>query len=760
VCVRKVLLSHAPELRAFPQPRSFLDAAESAVKRAGYALVSPATQVLLPAQVCRDAAAEADVHVLIAGFRYGPPVRDRPELSYPELEHRAAAELGLPTLTFLLDTTTVGPAELFLDPDHPEHGARQHAFRTELIGSGAITATFATPHELETALLHALSALGPGAGRQVWTVPGRAASFIGRLPEPSPDGATVLTGPSGVGKTTAAVEYAHRHADEIDIAWWVPAADPTLVPARLAQLAHTLGLAEATDPDEIAVARLFEDLNRRARWLLVLDDAGHPPPLVDYLPTGPGKVLVTSRNPDWARFAAPVPVERFTPAESAALLRAHDPALAGAERVADALGHLPLAVDQAGALLADTGLPVEEYLRLVGTAAGAVWPVAFDRLGADDPTALDLLTVLAWFGPDPVPQTLVTGHPDLLPDRLAGVVGDPLARARTIALLRRRGLVTGTAHTLQVHRVPAALLRTRSTGRGWSGVAMALLRASAPAHPWDNPAAWPAWQRLLPHVLSVVTAIDADDADVDALSWLLDQAGGYLLTRGDPRAARPLLRRAHKLDRRRLGEDHPDTLTSANNLAFTLGELGEHESARAVHEDTLARRRRVLGPSHPNTLASAANLADALRRLGEYQQARTLNEDTLARHRHKLGNDHPHSLAAARSLTANLREMGDYRRARELDEDTLDRSRRVLGADHPDTLAAAADLALTLSALGEYQEARELDEDTLERSRRTLGTAHPDTLAVAYSLADDLYALGEEQLAERWRAWADRRRQT
>lgn len=763
VCVRKVLLSYASELRAFPQPRSFLDAAESAVKRAGFTQAPPPAQDRSPARIRRDAVAGADVHVLIAGFRYGSPVSDRPELSHPEFEHLVAAELGLPALVFLLDLATVGPAGLFLDP---EFGGRQQALRTQLIDGGAVTGSVTTPHELEAALLHALTALDPGAGRQLWTVPARSPSFTGRddvlarLAEPARP--VVLTGTSGLGKTAVAVEYAHRHAGGFDIAWWVPAADAALVPARLAQLAHALDLAVATDPDETAVARLFAELARRGRWLLVFDDAGHPPSLADYLPAGPGRVLVTSRNPDWTRFAVPVPVEWFDTADSVAVLRGHAPALPGADRVADALGNLPLAVDQAGALLADTGMAVETYLGLVGSSVTAPWTVAFDRLAHDDPAALDLLTLLAWTSPEPVPLTLVTDHPELLPVRLAELAGAPLDRVRAIALLRRRGLVTGTAHAIGVHRVPAGLLRDRTTGQGWDGVALALLRATAPPHPWHDPSTWPAWQRLLPHVLAAAGTSDAhgDPGGTAArdLSWLLDQAGGYLLIRGDPRTARPLLRRAYKLDRRRVGDDHPDTLTSANNLALTLHELGERQPARTLHADTLTRRRRVLGPGHPDTLASAANLARSLRALGEYQQARALIEDTLARHRRALGEDHPQTLASARTLAATLRELGSYRRAGELDEDTLRRSRRVLGEDHPDTLTTAADLALSLSALGGYERARELDEDILRRSRRLFGDDHPDTVTAAYHLADDLYALGDQRLADHWRVWADNHR--
>ena len=386
---RRVFLSHTSELRRFPVGRSFVAAAEAAVLKAGdvpAGMAYFAARDEQPAQVCREAVSQADVLVLIAGFRYGSPVRDRLEVSYTELEHETAEELGIPRLVFLLGEDAEGPAAMTRDY---ESGARQEAFRRRLSDSGVATKTVASPGELETAVLHALTdlarprqATGTSTARRVWTIPARVREFTGRddvLAELDTalqsDGVAVVcavTGMGGVGKTTMAIEYAHRHAEEFDVAWWVPAEDPALAPERLAELARALDLVEAADPSGVAMARLFGELARRERWLVVFDNAEDPRVLAPLLPHGSGRVLITSRNPAWRGVAAPVGLREFTPprVSGAAAPIAPEVSELDADRIAAAVGDLPLAVEQAGSMLRNAGLDVEVYLRLLGGRAG------------------------------------------------------------------------------------------------------------------------------------------------------------------------------------------------------------------------------------------------------------------------------------------------------------------------------------------------------------------------------------------------------
>ncbi len=826
----RVFVSHTSELRNFPAgEKSYIVEAERAIAAAGHVSVDmagfPAADQLA-AGLCADRVGGCDVYVGVLGTRYGSPVADRPEMSYTELEFDTATAAGLPRLVFLLDTDAadvgIPLAQLI---DHA-FGARQEAFRNRVQASGLVTQSFASPAELGRLVERSLRDLADarqGAGPlppdsvlRIWNVPPRNPTFTGRdallaavrdrLLAGEAAVVQALQGMGGVGKTQLAIEYAHRYAADYDVAWWADAEQAGLIGDQFAALGAALGCVQPGASTGEVRAAVLADLHQRGRWLLVFDNAEHPAAITPWLPGGTGHVLITSRYRAWAELAAPVEVDVLARAESVALLERRVPGLgsADADRLADRLGDLPLAVAQAAGFMAETGTSAAEYLGLLATQAGqlldqvppgssyprslaAATHLAADRLDAEDPAAAQLASVCAFLAPEPIPEDLFTANPGALPGELVARAADPLAWRQTLGRLTRQSLARFDQRGLVLHRLTQAILRDRLTPDQAvviCGCSEAILAAADPGD-MSNPVSWPRWAQLMPHLL----AADPAATERPGLRWMACNACWYLLARGDTRTARDLaaglhqqwrdrlgddhentLTAAHYLSwalrdmgryveaceldedslarsRRVLGDDHPDTLASANDLAADLRGLGEHQAARELDEDTLARCRRVLGDDHPSTLASASNLADALRGLGEHQAARELDEDTLARSRRVLGDDHPSTLNSASNLAADLKGLGEHQAARELDEDTLARSRRVLGDDHPDTLISASNLADALRGLGEHQAARELDEDTLARCRRVLGDDHPDTLISASDLAVDLRGLGAYQAA-------------
>jgi hypothetical protein len=613
-----------------------------------------------------------------------------------------------------------------------------------------------------------------------------------------------LHGMGGVGKTQLAIEYAHRFADSYDLVWWIAAEQAVHIAGQFEALAVDLGCVQPGTELETLRRAVMAELRGLDRWLLIFDNAESPEDLAGWLPGASGHVLITSRVRGWLEVAVPVEIDVLARAESVMILRNRVPELLSAEagQVAEALGDLPLAIVQAANFMADTGVPVGEYMDFLSARAAeildkgrpssypkslaAVTQLAFDDLRANNPAAAELIAICAFLAPEPVYPNWFTCAASQLPAPLGEHAADPLAWRQVLGRAGRSMLARVDQNGIQVHRLTQAIVRDRlapEQSATLRALAQHVLTSSSPGDP-EDPLSWPRWTRLLSHIL----AVDHERSHNPEFRSLACMASWYLLMSGDTQGGHDLAGRLHRrweqqlgqddyhtlwaanslavsfqmmgsfaearrmdtdiLTRRRrvLGEDNPDTLISANNLAIDLYELGDYEGARQIDEDVRARRRYVLGDEHPDTLVSASNLAKDLREMGDLEGARELDEDTLARRRRVLGDDHPDTLKSMNNLAKDLRELGDPQTARDLAEDCLMRRRRVLGDNHPATLRSADHLAITLRALGQYQAARDLDVDTLARRRRVLGDPHPDTVRSAENLATDLRALGHESV--------------
>jgi tetratricopeptide (TPR) repeat protein len=534
-----------------------------------------------------------------------------------------------------------------------------------------------------------------------------------------------LHGMGGVGKSHLAIEYAHRFSRDYDIVWWIPAGHAAQIVTSLVELSRRLALPVPPEAANVAVPAVLDALRLGepyAHWLLVFDNAEDPRTVQPFLPpSDTGRILVTSRNPNWSSVAHPVAVDVFDRPESVHLLRRRASELADAEadRLAEALGDLPLALEQAGTWLAETGMAAGEYLRLfaekhaelLSTAppvgyelpVQAAWNVSLDRLAETNPTALRLLQVCAFFASEPISRQIFRRgrQVSILPE-LDAALRDPIRLGEAIRQLSRYALARIDHHTgaIQLHRLVQSVLRDRMTADERTVLrhgAHALLAASDPGEP-DNPKTWPTYAELYPHLVAAEAAESADP-------WLHDLLVNeviYLYRWGDHQRSLELADHVHSVWARTVREDAPDMLRLAGWHGWVSFILGRYADAARINTRVLALTTQIHGNDHPETLLAMGNVSVDRIVAGDFTGALELAEDRMRRAERAFGEGDAHALAAAVDVGVGLRLVGRYREARDLDERTWHRRVELLGEYHLDTLRALTHATLDQRDLGDY----------------------------------------------------------
>ena len=716
---------------------------------------------------CLDDVGECDLYVLILGHRYGfQPADDNPDgLSITHLEFRRAGQCGIPRIALL---RTSIPDVRVSDMENPARAPLVLAFRDE-VARDVRPAEF---HDegglikgLSTGILGELGSLYGYACRALRLAP-RPVFLAGReelLAEldvrlTGDDGGgprmVALCGLGGAGKTSVAMEYAHRHLGEVGAAWQLAAEDPAAMAAGFGELAAQLGAREthdARDPAATvhAILAAYPD-----EWLLVFDNAPDQESVHTFLPpVGRGRVLITSQNPNWPPGQVlDVPVLDPEVAADFLVNRTGDPDRQTSVELAGELGGLPLALEQAAAYMQATGRSIAEYRTLFrerridllarGEPGGydkqvtTTWALAFDQLQQAEPEAIGLLRLLSCYAPEAIPLDLLLRRDHWLGDAfglevapvLMPLLDDSLAVDDAIAALRRYSLI-GPLHegTVSVHRLVQAVTFAQLSAElavAWRQAAGSLIEAALFGDP-NQAATWPISAALLPHAQAALTA---DSHSMARVAIHLQKIGNYA-------AARAVQQQILEARERVSGSEHPDTLTARAWLAYLAGRAGDAAAARDQYAALLSVRERVSGPEHPDTLTVRDGLAFWTGRAGDAAAARDQYAALLSVRERVSGPEHPDTLTVRDGLARWTGEAGDAAAARDQYAALLPVPKWVSGPEHPDTLTVRADLARWTGEAGDAAAARDQYAALLPVREQVSGPEHPHTLTVRDGLA-------------------------
>jgi tetratricopeptide (TPR) repeat protein len=513
----------------------------------------------------------------------------------------------------------------------------------------------------------------PGRSAPTWSAgaifepprPERNPYFVGRVetldqldvtlrPETPTALRQAMTGLGGVGKTELAIEYAHRRRRLYDVVYTLRAATPATVVGDMRRLAGKLGLSKA--PNGLAT-RVLEWLATHDRWLVIFDNADDPDVVRSYLPRGGGHVVITSRARDWGPLVGVVDVDVWRPDESVEFLRKRlnrtDAADArAAAQVAELLGHLPLALEQAASYMRQRGTPYVDYIRLLESrtdrllAEGAptdlgydrtvmtTWIVTIEEIRKLRPAAVDLLQLCAFLAPEAIPESLFNDGASILPAPLRRAAADVEELQETWGILDRFSLVKRARGLVSVHRLVQQVIRTSLTEPERRAVISTSVRIldhgfPGPALPDSHDSRRSA---LLPHVLAIFPHAAAANGDPELAHHVLMRAGEYMARQAQLEGAPSSLDHAHAIATQTYGHDSPQVAHGLAVLGEALYRQADLAGARACFERALAIAEPIYGAAHPDTIGLLNSLAGVLREMGDLAGARSYLARALSSH--------------------------------------------------------------------------------------------------------------------------------
>jgi len=610
-----------------------------------------------------------------------------------------------------------------------------------------------------------------------------------------------ISGLGGIGKTQLAVEYAYRTAHQYQEVFWVRAETRETLVSGYTTLAEALHLREKDEQDQNRIIQAVRNwLQTHKGWLLILDNADDLS-LVEPLlpPVYGGRILLTTRAHTTGRFAHCIEIDTLTNAEGALLLlrragmlsaqgvlntvEEHEMVLA--RQISELLGNLPLALDQAGAYIEETGCSLLSYrqqyekrravlLARRGQLAtdhpdsvATTWSLSFEKVELASSIAAQVLRLCAFLAPDAIPeellvQALISGALSMVqaPDEeksfpapmteqekewesthqaeKAWEIDEVGAILSAYSLMQRNPQEA----TIGVHRLVQTILResmSEEERHMWAERTVRVVKETLPGIAFAN---WKRCEQYMPHAqecMQLVTErIVAEETQV--LHWI----GAYLLERQRTHEAGPYVQQALAFNEQHLGREHPKTAASLDRVARWLELQGKYAQAEPLYVRALTIFEQQLGVQHPDTASSLNNLALLYQKQEKDEQAEPLLMRALAICEQQLGAEHPDTARSLNNLASLYYEQGKYTQAEPLYVRVLAICEQQLGTQHPSTASSLNNLAMLYERQGKYEQAAPLYMRALAICEYILGPNHPNTQKARANYTTLLQAMGSD----------------
>lgn len=574
----------------------------------------------------------------------------------------------------------------------------------------------------------------------------------------------------GVGKTTLAREYIEQFWRCYSQIFWVDCRKG--VETELARICDLLLPQYRAETDVPAKAKLaYQQLLGREERLLIYDNAEDEVSLQAWIPkSGHCRTLITSRFSAWSAGIKTIHLYVLDPEPAWALLAGragrgtlellNENEQASCKKLADMLGYLPLALEQAAAYVEQQGpgFLFADYIRLYESAtaelltAGVLgsteypdsvvttWKTTVAKL---TPVAQAILRLCSFMAPTPIPLWLLFNSvAEILAEvnSLASAEGSNEVFVRkNVQQLRAYSMVNGDGTSIQVHALVQTVERlqsevTDSSGKSNDQVLQSLARPAS-VDPLDS-ANWPKLESIKSHILVAVGFAEPLGISPETCSGLLGRIGSLELEAARYSAAESLWRRTLAIDQHTYGVDHPNVAIALNNLAAVLEHMNRLAEAEPLMRRSLAIDERSFGPESSRVGTRLSNLAQLLMATRRMAEAEKLMRRALKIHEESNGPEH-------QSVAVDLSNLGNLLQATNRKSEAEPLMRRALaihekqcGPEHQSVAVDLNNLAMLLKATDHRSEAESLVRRALSIREKLYGPEHPNVAESLNSLAE------------------------
>ncbi|KAL6716128.1 hypothetical protein ACLMJK_005694 [Lecanora helva] len=605
----------------------------------------------------------------------------------------------------------------------------------------------------------------------------------------------VLVGMGGAGKTQLALDICHKQEcySHFAVLAWIDATSPLSVEQGYKLMAKTILPGQQGDRDvDAMISELWNKMQEQEQdSLLVFDNYDNPnafpdPGIRKYLRRAHQvRVILTSRNAGSARLGREIKVAEMTENESLEVLLQRDSIsqdeILNARAVASMLGHLALALDQAGAYIRARGLHLAEFLshyhnrkkivlrcipsdweyfkyddkeeKMKKLSAFTTWELSFDQISDFKEEKEHFLSLAALFDIRSISEKyLETLFTAVKPEWMkifnsdckwdSYKLADILAEFQQLSLTSiREGGYNGQCFS--IHPMIRDWISVRKNSIVHEAVVEELMIALSSYLKIAPPASLPleARQETLLHVDNwrhgdnwVASSVLQNRIE-NSLPTLQAYIEFTNLYNFEERAheAEQLCNQALSCKKGLLDPIIQDSLRS--KLAFSYYVQNKLEDAEALYSSIFINKKELRGLDHPETLNALRKLGDILRRMSKSDVAEETLQQAVVGLEKKAGPKHVDTIYAMMSLAHIYRYKGRLEDAARLCEQALAVLKECYGAGDFESLRLENDLGVI------YTEQRRLDsaESLLQHSslylKHRVGPKHPWTLRSMAALA-------------------------